>query len=136
MPCWVEVTRTVIAHVPGSVPTCGGIVPPLMPTDVTPAGAFTTAPQSFVTSGVASMNRPLGRLSVTAKFVRGERFGLKKRMVKIETAPGSITVGLKLLLISAGMASAGLAAEKDAKRIARTTSDRNSRRAGMAGSPF
>jgi hypothetical protein len=117
LPVTTDVTLTVITHSPGVAPICLGIVPPLKATDVPPATAVSGPPQVLLVVRGAETNKYAGKLFVKVAPVRSKPgLGLNNRIVIVETPPRGISIGLKLRLISAGIARTGVSENKSTRK--------------------
>lgn len=78
-----------------------------------PATAVTTPPQVVDAFGVAAIVTFAGRVSETATAVSGKRSELKRTRVSVETPPGAMTVGAKLLPMPAPGSTVSVALAAD-----------------------
>jgi len=93
LPLFSAVTFTVTVQEP-----LAGIEPPPTVSHVAPLVAVSVPPQVVLALGVEAINMPLGKLSVSKFMLATIALGLFKIMVRVETPPFLIVLGLNDLL--------------------------------------
>lgn len=103
-PAVVPLTATLIEQAPLDVSE-----PPLKLIAVLPAVGANVPPQVFVAPGVAATSKPAGKLSVIAKPVSVNAFGLVKLIVSVDVPLTGMLVGEKLLATVGAAATVNVA---------------------------